>query len=77
MDLLFSDSDDEAKCVPVLVQGVPAYGIVDSAADITIIGGRPFRKVASEAWLKKRNLKPSDKSLLTRPLVIMINDPSS
>ena len=51
MDLLFSDSDDEvktirvrdegsaAKCVPVLVQGVPAYGIVDTAADITIIGG--------------------------------------
>ena len=74
MDLLFSDSDDEVKairirddgsspkCVPVLVQGVPAYGIVDTAADITIMGGRLFRKVASVARLKKRNLKPSDKT---------------
>jgi len=74
MDLLFSDSDDEvktirvrdkgsaAKCVPVLVQGVPAYGIVDTAADITIIGGRLFSKVASVARLRKKNLKPSDKT---------------
>ena len=56
-----SDSDDEvkiiivrdegsaAKCVPVLVQGVSAYGIVDTAADIAIIGGRLFHKVASVA----------------------------
>ena len=44
------------KCVPVLVLGVPAYGIVDTAADITIIGGRLFHKVASVARLKKRNL---------------------
>ena len=49
MDILFSsDSDDEVKsirvsdegskahCARVLVQGVPAYGTIDTAADITI-----------------------------------------
>ena len=74
MDLLFSDLDDEimtirvrdegsaAKCVPVSVQDVPAYGIVDTVADITIIGGRLVSQVASMARLKKRNRRPSDKT---------------
>ena len=59
-----SDSDDGVKTItvrdegsasryaPVLVQGVPAYGIVDTAADITIIGGSLFRKVATVAQFK-------------------------
>ena len=75
MDILFSSSDSDSgdvrairvqdkgskpHCARVLVQGVPAFGIVDTAADITIIGGNLFRKVASMARLKK-NLKPADK----------------
>ena len=74
MDILYSsDSEDgevksiriadegsKARCARVLVQGVPAYGIIDTAADITIIGGNLFQKVASVARLKK-NLKPADK----------------
>ena len=76
MDILYSSSDSDngevksirvsdegskARCARVLVQGVPAYGIIDTAADITIIGGNLFRKVASVAQLKKKNLKPADK----------------
>jgi len=41
----------------------PAYGIVDTAADITIIEGKLFRKVvASVARLKNWNLIPPDKT---------------
>ena len=73
MDTLLSDSDygvkiitvrDEgsaSRCAPVLVQGVPVYGIVETTADITIIAGSLFRKVATVARLKKKNLKPADK----------------
>ena len=46
----------------VLIQGVPVYGIIDTAADITIIGDQLFRKVASVARLKKKHLKPADKT---------------
>ena len=45
----------------VEVQGVPAHGIVDSGADITIIGGDLFRQVAAVARLKKRDLKRADR----------------
>lgn len=68
MDLLYSSDSDSGnvnavrvqdegskpRCARVLVQGVPAYGIVDTAADITIIGGKLFKKVASVARLKKK-----------------------
>jgi len=43
------------------VQGVSAFGIIDTAADIIIIGGNLFWKVASVACLKNRNLKPAEK----------------
>ena len=41
----------------LLIQGVPAYGIIDSGADITIMGGVLFKKVAAVAKLKKQDLK--------------------
>lgn len=43
------------------IQGIPAYGVLDSGADITIIGGELFKKVASGARLKKRNFKKADR----------------
>jgi len=46
----------------VLIQEVPVYGIIDTAADITIMGGQLFRKVASVAHLKKKHLKRADKT---------------
>ena len=58
-ELLYSDEDDGVRvvrlsdkgsrpqCVKLQVQGVPAYGIIDSGADITIMGGVLFKKVAA------------------------------
>ena len=60
-----SDKGSESQCVRVLIQGVPSVGLVDTAADITIIGGDLFKKVASVARLKKRDFKPADKTPCT------------
>ena len=61
---LISDLDDEEPCVGVIlipdagskyqyakvvVGGVPLYGIVDSGADITIMGSNAFKQVATVA----------------------------
>ena len=73
LDLLFSDSDTEVKvirvsdegsksqCAHVQIQGVPAYGIIDTAADIIITGGKFVKRIAIIAQLKKKDLKPPDK----------------
>ena len=75
LSLLLSDSDDDgdvkqvtitdsgshSRLACVSVQGVPAKGIVDTAADITIMGGKLFALVASSARLRKRDFKPPDK----------------
>ena len=69
LDILFSSDSEEGDvytvCVPdcdskpqsarVLMQGVPVFGIVDTAADITIMG-RTLQKVARAAKLKRRTL---------------------
>ena len=75
-NLLYSDSDGEAantytvrvsdegsvsQYVKVQVQGVPAYGLIDTGADITIIGGKLFKRVAMVVRLWKRNFKRADK----------------
>ena len=76
-NFLYSSSDEETaasiktvrvtdqgsipQCVRLQVQGVPAYGLVDSGADITIIGGALFKKVATVAKLRKRNFMQADK----------------
>ena len=44
----------------VEVQGVGALGVVDTGADIMIMGGELFKKVAAVARLKK-DFKPVDK----------------
>ena len=77
LDLLESSLDDETpesvyqvrvqdrgskpQCIKIQLQGVPVYGMIDSGADISIIGGDLFRRVASAAHLKKRDFKPADK----------------
>jgi len=43
-----------------LIQGVSAYGIIDTAADI--IGGQLFCKVASVTHLKKKHFKHANKT---------------
>ena len=54
------DRGSKSRCVRVVVQGVPMYGIVDTAADITIMGGEAFKQVAAAAKLKKKDFKPPD-----------------
>ena len=74
VDMLYSSSDEETdicsvrvtdkgsqpRCAPVQLQGVPVFSIIDSGADIMISGGSLFRKVATTARLKKRDLKKPD-----------------
>ena len=54
------DRGSKPQCVRVVVQGVPMYGIVDSAADITIMGGDTFKQVAAAAKLRKKDFKTPD-----------------
>ena len=75
LDLLLSDPEDDTVCqiritdqgsgtrsARVEIHGVPARGIVDTAADITIMGGQLFKEVASVARLRKKDFKPADKT---------------
>ena len=75
-DLLFSsDSEDEeavrqirvtdqgskSQHARVIVHGVPADGVIDTGADITIMGQELFATVAAAARLRKRNFRRPDK----------------
>ena len=75
IDFLWSDSSsegeagsvrsvvvvDQGRCAQIKIAGVPVYGIIDSGADITIIGGELFKRVASGARLRKKGFKKADK----------------
>ena len=56
-----SDNGSKPRHAKVDVQGVPARGVIDSGADITIIGGDLFKRVAAVANLKKKYFKKPDK----------------
>ena len=45
----------------VEICGVPVTGLVDTGADITIINGPTFKKIASIVRLKKKYFKKPDK----------------
>ena len=78
MTYLLSDTDDDddvgvnmiyvadqgsmSQSARVIVGGVPLVGIVDTGADITILGGDAFKQVASVAKLRKRDFKQPDKT---------------
>ena len=53
-----TDTGSKPQCARVMIQGVPVVEIIDTAVDITLIGGTLFRKVANVAKLKKKNFKP-------------------
>ena len=73
---LLSDSEEEAgvnqvrvtdkgsahQQAMVLVAGVPLFGVVDTGADVTIMGGSAFKQVAAAARLHKRDFKPANKA---------------
>ena len=55
--------NDKGSCpqlAGVEIQGVPAQGIIDSGADISIMG-ELFKRVAAVARLKRRDFKRADK----------------
>ena len=55
------DRGSRQQYVDVLVGGVPAQGVIDSGADITIMGGDLFRRVAAAAQLRRSSLKKPDR----------------
>lgn len=46
-----NDQGSRQQYADVLIEGVPATGIVDSGADITIMNGKLFARVAAVACL--------------------------
>ena len=74
-NLLSSDSDTEEgvlqiriddhggrqQYADVQIEGVPARGIVDSGAEITIMNGKLLERIAAVTRLKKSRLKPADR----------------
>ena len=75
LSLLFSESEEEdgvrqvtvndsgshCQLARVNISRVPADGVVDTAADITIMGGKLFALVAATARLKKRDFRKADR----------------
>ena len=55
------DKGSQPQCARVEIQGVPVYGMIDSGADITILGGNLLCKVVTTVKLRKKDLKPADK----------------
>ena len=47
--------------VNIQVQGVPTSGVIDTGADITIMGGDLFKKVATAARLRKKDFMKPDR----------------
>ena len=55
------DHGAEQRYADVLMEGVPASGVIDSGAEISIINGILFCKIAAVARLKRSQLKPPDR----------------
>ena len=61
-EIRVSDQGSRPQMVRVVIAGVPVQEVVDTAADITIIGAEVFKRIASVAKLRQRHLKPVDKT---------------
>ena len=55
-----SDQGSKPQYVNVTIQGVPTSGIIDTGADITIMGGELFKKISNIVRLKKKDFKKPD-----------------
>ena len=60
-----SDKGGRPQYVNVEIQGVPTSGVIDTGADISIIGGGLFKKVATVARLRKKDFRKPDRILRT------------
>ena len=52
-----NDRGSKPQYVNVTIQGVPTSGIIDTGADITIMGGELFKKISDAVRLKKKTLR--------------------
>ena len=59
-----TDKGSRSRCVAIEVHGVPVDDVIDTGADISIMGGEVFRKIAAVAKLRKSQLimKKADKT---------------
>lgn len=57
-----SDQGSRQQHADVLIEGVPAKGVIDSGAEITVIDWKLFGHIAAVACLKKSQLKAPDKT---------------
>ena len=53
------------RCVEVIIEGVPATGLIDTGSDITIIRGDLFYQIVTEAHLKVQSLKATQQKACT------------
>lgn len=60
--IVVTDKGSRAQYARVSVSGVPANGVIDTGADITIIGGELFARVAAAAHLRKKDFRKPDKT---------------
>ena len=56
-----NDQGSKPQYVNVTIQGVATSGIIDTGADITIMGGELFKKISDAVRLKKRDFKKPDR----------------
>ena len=55
------DKGSDPQTVRVVLAGVPIEGMVDTGADITLVGAEAFKRIAAVAKLRRRDFKPADK----------------
>ena len=55
------DQGSQIQCAQVFMQGVPAEGLIDSGAEIPIMGSQLFKKVATVNRFKKKDCKKPDR----------------
>ena len=56
-----ADRGSKPQYADVLVENVPARGVIDSGSDITIMGGELFRHLATVLRLRKSQFRKADK----------------
>ena len=68
------DKGSKAQHAHISVQGVPANGVIDTGANITIMGGKLFARVAAAARLRKKDFRKPDRTPRTyvRELFILM-----
>jgi len=59
------DQGSRPQYVNIEIQGVSTSGVIDTGADITIMGGELFKKIAKAAKLKKKDFKQADRTPCT------------